>query len=383
MVFFRNKLFAEIAKGIPFFPLVFLGLLTALFAPIYDMYQTILQAKQDGLSYSKNSLSFFLIQLSIILVLVVGFKMKAFGVLSATVITTFCFFILAVIKLKPKIKIGFDKPLFRRSFRYCFPLIPHAFSGWIMSLMDRLFLNSMKSTSLVGIYNVGFQFGNVINTITAAVDRAYTPWFFEQITYGKDGEKRIVRFALFITVVYAFLALIISLFTIDILNIMVTVNFREGWQVVPFLSYGYVFNGIYFLVCGVLFLKRTQIVPIITFSTAMLNILLNTILIPKWGMNGAAFASMISHLAGSVLTLVVAQRLQYIPFKWIKMYGVAVCGFAISILATRIGIKSLIVIFSLKISIVLFFLLVILFVYKKETKLIYNKVHERIFRKRK
>ena len=59
-----------------------------------------------------------------------------------------------------------------------------------------LFLNGLKSTASVGIYNVGFQFGNILGIIISAITQAYSPWYFQKIkNLNSKNREEIISFS--------------------------------------------------------------------------------------------------------------------------------------------------------------------------------------------
>ncbi|MFU7517990.1 lipopolysaccharide biosynthesis protein, partial [Clostridium sp. HCS.1] len=96
--------------------------------------------------------------------------------------------------------------------KYSLPLLPHSFSGWAVSMIDRLFLNGYEGLAVPAIYSTGSQFANIINVITVAVNQAYVPWFFEKMKDKEKNELEIVKVSEYTTIIYCFLAMGMSLF---------------------------------------------------------------------------------------------------------------------------------------------------------------------------
>jgi O-antigen/teichoic acid export membrane protein len=182
-------------------------------------------------------------------------------------------------------------------------------------------MNNFKGTTETGLYSVGYQFGNVVNVLTTAVNQAYVPWFFEQEKQGPQGRARIIKIAEMLTVIYCFIALVISFFSLEILKIMVTENYWTAWKYIPFMSFAYVFNSLYYFYVNVLFLDKTKWIPLITFGGASAGVILNILLIPVLGGIGASISSLISLFICSLLSLLLSQKVNHsIKFKWVKMY---------------------------------------------------------------
>jgi O-antigen/teichoic acid export membrane protein len=325
IILFKKYLLLPFAKGIDFSPYLALGMISVVLMPLFLIFQADIQARQEGKKYGTINLIYFVINIGLTITFVVVFKLKAVGVLLAFAITNLMFLLYTLVDYLPRIKIGIKKEILLESFKYSLPLIPHSFGGWIVAMIDRIFLNNLKSTGIVGIYSVGFQFGNVINILTTSISQAYSPWFFENIKNGEKGKQKIVNFSEFLIALYALAALIIALYSQEIIGIMVTKNFREGWTVVPILSFSYVFGGIYYCIVGALFANKTKYVPIITLSSAAISIFLNALFVPKYGMMGSAIANLVCNIFGAALTVYIANKVNYIGFKWFQMF---LCAFS-------------------------------------------------------
>lgn len=373
LIIFHSFLIQPFAKGIDFYPYIFLGLISITLNPIYSIFQGTLQTEQNGRKYGFNNLSYFLVNLTLTIVLVVYFKLQAKGVLLASSITDIIFFIYTIINFLPKVKLRINKKYLKQSIAYSFPLIPHSLAGWTMGMIDRLFLNAMKTTADVGIYNIGFQFGNIINILTMAVNQAYVPWFFEKM--GESKKDDVIKFAEYAVVGYGFIAMCISLFGQNILNIMVSKNFRDGWVVIPFISFAYVFNGIYFFFVNPLFYnkKGTKFICIATFASAILNSVFNALFIPKYGLLGSSVASAFSNFLASILILYISFKIEKINFKYIKMYMSTFIFFGLSMISFLGTKMNIYMFFVTKVLVVIFTCLLIIYFYKNECIKIYKK----------
>jgi len=298
---------------------------------VYALYQTCLQAKQDGLKYGLNNFLFFIINLLLTLLFVVFFKWGAFGILLAQLVTNSVFFIYTLVVFFPKIYLGFDNKELINSLKYSLPLLPHSLFGWTFSTIDRVLINKLKSIADTGLYNVASQFGLLLGILTDSVNKAYAPWFFEKLDQGSEGRIAITKVAETLVLIYSLLAIGLSFFTPEILTLMTHELYHKAWVVVPSLASGYVFGGIYYLVCNSLFISRTWIVPLVTLSSAIVSVVMNLILIPVFGSFGASLASLLAQFVTSVITIIVSMKVETVKYKWLSMYVYAIIGYIISL----------------------------------------------------
>jgi O-antigen/teichoic acid export membrane protein len=363
-IILNRFLLIPFVKGIDFYPYLFLGIINTILTPLYLFFQTYLQTKQDGVRFGINLLLNFLLHIGLALFFIVGLKKGVLGLLLANVITSIVFFIYVLFSFIPKIIIGLDKNILKPALKYSVPLIPHSLSSWLMSMVDRIFVNNITGKWETGLYSVGYQFGNIVNVLTNAVNQAYVPWFFEK---EKKGEfQQVVKIAELVTLLYCFIALGISLYAMDVLKIMVSDIFRTAWRFIPFISFAYVFNGLYFFYINVLFLKQTKWVPFVTFCSAATGLLLNILLIPVVGSIGASISCLITFFVSSILALILSIKLETIRFNYFRMYFYSFLFFIFSlIIFIPIHIDSFIF-FLAKTCFCLFLIIFFGFFYRKD-----------------
>jgi len=323
IVIFHNYLIDPFIKGISFYPYIIIGLVSVTLNPVYIFFQTTLQTKQNAKKYAVNNFLFFLINIVLILFFVIFLKWKAEGVLIAQALTNVFFYIYTLFVFIPSVKICLNKEFLKESLAYSLPLLPHSIAAWVSAMIDRVLLNNYCSTADVGVYNIGFQFANILNIIIVGVNQAYSPWFFEQIKNEDNGYKRISKFASTIMSLYVFIGLIIILFSSEIILLLNT-SYSNAWKVIPFLTVAFIFSGIYYLVCAPFFVNKTYLIPIVTISGAVLTLLLNVILIKKYSIAGAALANLIGSIIIALLTSVLSNKIIKVGFNWFQLFSLPI-----------------------------------------------------------
>ncbi|MCK4819091.1 polysaccharide biosynthesis C-terminal domain-containing protein, partial [bacterium] len=137
-------------------------------------------------------------------------------------------------------------------------------------------------------------------------------------------------------------------------------DYWAAYQVVPYIILAYIFSGARSVANLGLYLKRkTKYIAYNTIGTAVLNIGLNFILIPKYKMIGAAVATIISFVVLYVATYFVANRFYKIPYenmKLLKMLMAAIILFFFSTLTTNLNILPSILI---KVALIISFPLIL------------------------
>lgn len=374
---FHQFILMPFVKNVSFYPYFAIAIVSITLNPIYNIFQSTLQAEQNGKQYGLNNLSYFTINLLLSILFVVGFDFKAMGVLLALAVTDTIFFIYTLISFIPRIKLRINKGYLKQALAYSLPIIPHSLAGWMISMLDRLFLAGMKSLEDSGVYNLAYQFGNIMNIITIAVNQAYVPWFFDKMNHGEEGRRSIIKFTEYAVVVYGLIAMLITLFGQEVISIMVSRNFNfgEGWKVVPLITFAFVFNGIYYFFVNPLFYnkKGTKFVSIGTFFSAIMNAILNYLLIPKFGTIGSATATLISMFMASILILGISARVENVGFNYKRLYSTTFLFMLVSSVSFFNSSFSFGVFFLLKLLIALSVILILSRIYKSELALLICK----------
>ena len=231
-------------ENVDFFPFMFLGMISILFNPVFTIFQNTLQARQEGAKFGKNSILFFITNITFLLISVTVLKLGAKGVLGSLALTNIIFFVYTISRFGKEIKLGVDIPILKQSLKYSLPLVPHSISGVTTSVIDKLFINSFLSTSLAGIYNLGSIFGGIVFLLASGVNQAFVPWFNEQIK--DDKYDKIPQASKLLLVLYCIIALAVSFFGKEVVFYVTPEVYHESWRVIPFISFAFVFHSVYY-----------------------------------------------------------------------------------------------------------------------------------------
>ena len=192
---------------------------------------------------------------------------------------------------------------------------------FIMAWTDKLMLGSMTTTVDVGVYHTAFKLSMFAAVALMSVNSIASPKFAEMFA-KKDflGLKKVVHQSTKM-IFWSSLPLVIVFFMFpDFLLGLFGEEFKVGVTAFIFLSCGRLISSFSGSVGNILQMTGNQnIYAIILLIGAILNVVLNLILIPLYGINGAAIASMSSLIVWNLsMVLVVKQKFGfytfYIPF---------------------------------------------------------------------
>lgn len=233
------------------------------------------------------------------IVFLVKFKMGVSGYILAYIIAYFTTIIVCLIcgNVKSRLKqIKVDKTLLKDMLKYSALLIPNSLMWWMMNSLDRVMVTSMISVSANGVYAVSYKIPTILTTLTTIFNQA---WMFSAVK-EKDSEDKNE----YTTKVYKSLSICVTTVTSIILVILkpllkiyVGADFYDAWEYVPPLLLGSSIMTLgTFLSNEYTAHKDSKGFLFSSLAGAILNLILNYLLIPKYGVLGASIATCTSYI---------------------------------------------------------------------------------------
>ena len=219
-----------------------------------------------------------------------------------------------------RFKMSLDLKLGRELIRFSLPLLFSGILSFVMNWTDTLMLGYYKSSEVVGLYNAASPLARLIRIFLSSAAFLYPPMASRLYAQNKMNEmKRVYQ----ILTKWVFL-LTLPLFSIMFLFPEATINFFFGSKYLPatlalrILALAFMFhtflglNGLSLVVIG-----ESKFIMTANLVSAVLNIILNALLIPIYGMEGAAIATATSYFVGNSLSsLRLYQKTKIHPFSW-------------------------------------------------------------------
>ena len=233
-----------------------------------------------------------------------------------------CYLISGIYSFISFIKDGyfeFNKIIFKKIV-YVFylgrPLVPHAIAMLVIVYFDRFLIAYYFGTEAVGQYAVAHQLGMGISLLQNSFTQVWGPFLFQRLKQkNNDNEIRRLAYTFVILLFIAVLVLVTTLYFSY--EFIFGTKVRLDINVLIMVSTAFFFTGIYKLFVGFIFYsKENGRLSKIAFIITTINVLMNLLLIPRYGIQGAAFSMMISMMILAILTYRASQQAH--PFKWTK-----------------------------------------------------------------
>lgn len=252
----------------------------------------------------------------------VFFKMGVLGyVLSVVVadvlVTVFLFF---AGKLYKEIRFSLvSKDLVKDLLKYSAPMIPATIFWWITSVSDRYMVTYFVGETVNGLYSAAYKIPTALTLVSSVFLEA---WQYSAVSDTDAANSSVSKesasfftsvFSHYQSLIYVAGSAMIALSQILII-ILCADSYFDAWRYVPVLTLASVFSGFTSFLGSVYLVKKKSMLTFLTsMSGAAINIVLNLILIPKIGAQGAAIATVVSYLAVFVIRAVNTKK--YVPFS--------------------------------------------------------------------
>jgi O-antigen/teichoic acid export membrane protein len=318
-------------QSIPFYPFIIIAFVVGYCQTLFRFLQAFLQVQDRAKFYAIITSLSFLINVVLIVYFVVFRNEGILGNSKADLITAILFFLVTLFFFKKYAISSFNWKNLKESLKFGLPLVPHLLSAWIMKAVDRLFINHYDGLNQLGVYTLGFQIGSILSIFTNSFNSAWAPFFMATAKEKGEGAKPIItRLTTYYLACLFFLASCITLFTHEIISLVATIEYANSFQVVPIVVNGYILSGMYYMVVLPLyFTKKTKFLPLATLSGGIIQIILNYLFVPRYGMTGAAWAMFITNLWIFLSTWFISSSVYPLRFEFGRIIKIIIVYFLI------------------------------------------------------
>lgn len=234
----------------------------------------------------------------------------------------------------------FDVEKLKRMLAYSIPLVPSSVGVVAALFIDRIVIRKMLTLSDVGVYGVGYRIASVISLTMVGFQSALTPLIYAQHRNQKTREDlaRLFRWCAALGLVF-FMCLSFSVG--PVLDLLAPRSYQSAVNVVPPLTLAILFAGLYVFAPGLEITKCTKVVAAINVTSAIANTGLSYLLVPRIGIQGAAYATFLTSFVGFVILMIFSQRHYYVPHLWRPLWAGLLCAIVMVLLLSAIQLPQI------------------------------------------
>ena len=377
---FGKPVFEGIFENISFHPYINVVIWTLFFVIFSEIPMTLYIARKEPIPYISLQLINFVMNMIFIIYFVAYRGEGALGSIKGVLVSSIILSGIYIFVTSKEIKITFHTKKLYDSLVFGLPLVAHTLSHWALDLSDRLILTKFVSMESIGIYALGYKFGTILRILSISINKAIVPYYYETIP-TINGKKKISKLVTYYIGVISVFALLVSVLSKDIILLIANPSYYSSYKVVPIVTGGYLMLALYLIpVNGLFFLKKTKIIPLITGISVLFNIIFNLIMIPKYGIIAAAYATLFSYSILFILIGVISQAAFPLPYEKRRIVKIIFSSVIVYLFCWKLEIVNIYLSLLIKILILTVGFIVLLYLLrfftineKRQIKYYFNK----------
>jgi O-antigen/teichoic acid export membrane protein len=303
-----------------------LAILAALLESLSNLTLTIFRIREEAIKFVGLSFSrMFIFMCSAVILVRSGQGVE--GAVGGRALAAFAALVFGIFLLRRFIHLGFHWAYLKRVVAYGFPMLPANLAANILLASDRYFLQFFSSAEVVGIYSFSYKITSLYEVL---INRPFAlDWAPRRFKIA--NQKNAPQKYAFILLAYLFVGVfgILAILAVapNLYGLLAPKVYWGGLNVLPVLLFSVLIYGLsYPLTIGIVIKDKTHYAAIIGWIAAGLCLAFNYWLIPRYGMMGAAWATVFSYAVWTFGMTVVSLRLYPVPYPVKMLAGILLPG---------------------------------------------------------
>ena len=217
----------------------------------------------------------------------------------------------------------YDAPLARVLWKFGWPMVASALLAMSMHQADRYLLRLFVNLDEIGVYSLAYTIGQGLNALLLTPFAAI--WTVVIYEIAKQPDAKRVFGKVFEYFVYALLLILfgVSLFIHPILRLIAAPEYSAAADLVPIVCLGFVFFSVHAHFSVPAYLAKQSVSLIVVYAAAAVaNIVFNLLLVPPFGLAGAAWASVAGYVVFAAVALVRYRQIDRIEYPLVRCAAV-------------------------------------------------------------
>jgi O-antigen/teichoic acid export membrane protein len=297
----------------------------------YEQMTAVFRVEERSVAFVAASIVNLCITVAATLLFVVGLEWGATGVVVGNFTGTLFVYVALLAYRREQLGLQFDRSLYKQMEKFGLPLVPSALFVWVTNFSDRFFLVKLTDAHEVGLYSIGVRLSSAIVLLLTAFRMAW-PAFAYSIEDDREARRTYGFVLTYLLFIACWAAVALGLLAPWLVRLLTTPDFYGASRVVAPLAFAsalYAANVV--ITIGIGRARRTQFNWVATGAGAIVNVALNLILIPPYGMMGAAIATIAAYATIFLGMVWRAQHIYPVPYQWRRVVtlGCAAVGLVI------------------------------------------------------
>ena len=300
--------------------------ITTLFGSVSFLPFHVLRIEGRARTYVALTFANNVATLIVKLLFVAGLRMGVLGVALADLLVAAGLALALAPRYGALIRPVFSARQLRACLAFGLPRVPHSFAHQVIATVDRFVLSRFAPLAPLGVYNIGVSLGLGLKLFLSAFETAWAPFYFREMK-SEDAPRTFRTISTYVFGVLVLLVAGLAAVGRDLVRLMTAPTYHGAAAVVPWIGLAVGLQGIYLLTSiGLNITKRTAYYPVATGAATAAAIGASLLLIPRYGILGAAWSNVMAYAVLAAAGMALSQRFYPIHYEWGRLWRLVLAG---------------------------------------------------------
>ena len=224
-----------------------------------------------------------------------------------------------------------DRDKIKALLHLSLPTLPHLFCSTLGRFADRFFLAGVVGLAATGFYSLAMNISTLILLVMGGVTTALNPMFYRRA--NQQDETLPADWARLSTLVIfgaAWVSLGLAVMGSELVHLLAPPKYYDTIPLLPVLALGQAVTMLYWLLApGISHTRKTWVYPLASFPAMAVNLLLNAVLVPRFGGMGAAWAMVVSATTQTLIFGYFSRRFFPVAYEYRQIGKVVILSAAL------------------------------------------------------
>lgn len=236
-------------------------------------------------------------------------------------------------------------------------LLPMFSMNWIMNSLDTFFIKYFNGDFMVGIYSIAYSIASMVLFLSQALNLFWFPMVTKLLV--QDKNKFCTMYSRYVTKIYYGIYLIlisITIFSTELVNIFTSKEYLYAANILGIITFCYLLQIMLQIFTAPLYSEQKNNMIVFSYIVgAIINIFLNTILIKKYNIVGAAISTLLSYAIVSLILIGFVEKQLKVKIYNLEFFIINIIGVSSFIILQTLNFELIInKILTILVSIVLY-----------------------------
>lgn len=332
----------SLSQSVAFSPYLRLALWIALVNVLSLVPLNLLQIEEKPVRYVGITVCAAVVTTVLVVWFIVFRKEGAYGLLLGTLLGGLVMAAPYLWIVARRIRFVIDPVHLRQALAYSLPLVLHSFGGWLLEVSDRVILERFVTLEQLGLYSIGYLLASAVFLFATTINNGLIPMVFRKMSGDEATAKEgIARLATYYAAAVCWAALGLILLSKALLWIFTVPAFYGSAQIMPWVAAGMLMHALYLVPVNLLIARgKTWAIAFVTLSSGLLNVALNLWWVSRYGIMGAAFATVAGYALLLLLVWLAAQRAYRLRYEYLRLGTLIVAAAALMFAANMLSFPN-------------------------------------------